>query len=272
MLSWGTSDVVSAKVYRIIGSLKGVLFSQFLGIPLLLLLLPLESHRGAVNLWPIFLLGMADAGVWWLFSYAARVGNIAIVGPVFQTSFVTSVILGIIFLGEAVTFNKLVGGIFVLVGVILLSLKLNSIKKDQEGGVYKGVLPAALAAVGAGTYLFLLAPLVRSNGWVNTTIIVRSGIASSTLLFSLFRRDLKGFRWLRAPWKLIILMAFLDQFALVTYNFAVRTLEVSVVSIIVSASTLVTVILGAVFLKDRLNLVQKAGALSVVVGLIGLNL
>lgn len=273
MFSWGASDVVSTKVYRLIGSFKGVLFSQLIGVPLLLLLLPFQNFNQPFNFLPVILLGAADTGVWWLFAYAARVGNIAIVGPLFQTSFVTTVTLGLLFLGESLTINKLLGGAFVLIGAILLSLKINALhRKKLTDHLHTGVLPALLAAVGAGTYLFFLAPLSRVNGWIATTIVVRLAIGTTMFLASSLRRINPFTNWQAVPWSIVITMSFLDQLALITYNFAVTRLDVSLVSIIVSASTLVTVILAATFLKEKLTTLQKLGALAVFTGLISLGL
>lgn len=264
--------MVSAKVYRLVGSFKGVFFSQFFGVPLLLLLLPFQDFHRSFNLLPIVLLGVADASVWWLFAYAARVGNIAVVGPLFQTSFITTVILGILFLGEPLTQNKLIGGGLVLLGIVLLSVKRDLSSEERLiRRFHRGVWPALLAAIGAGAYLFFLAPLSRANGWIITTIVVRISIGATMALVGLWRKTSFFADWRRNPWPIIIGMSFLDQLALATYNFAVTRLDVSLVSIIVSASTLVTVVLAAIFLKEKLTNVQKVGALTVVAGLIGLN-
>lgn len=67
-------------------------------------------------------------------------------------------------------------------------------------------------------------------------------------------------------------MALVDTAGFTAYNFAVTKYEVSYVTAIVAGSSLVTILLAYIFLKERLKLLQKIGAVMVVFGIIGLQL
>lgn len=66
-------------------------------------------------------------------------------------------------------------------------------------------------------------------------------------------------------------MALLDVIATTGYNLAVSRYEVSYVSVISSASPLVSVVLASVLFKDRTDIIQKAGIFLIIAGIMGLQ-
>jgi len=88
----------------------------------------------------------------------------------------------------------------------------------------------------------------------------------------LFRKKMK---LIFKPVHLLIIIIFsgiLDVFGLLTYNMGISTEFVSIVAPISSAFPVVTIILAYIFLKERMVLNQKIGAVLILTGLILISL
>ena len=75
-------------------------------------------------LWIIILMvsGFLSAGLGLLFETVAfRYGQVSILQPMMSFSFILSIILGAVFLGEAITFKKILAILFIGLGCALIS-------------------------------------------------------------------------------------------------------------------------------------------------------
>ena len=92
------------------------------------------------------------------------------------------------------------------------------------------------------------------------------------LLFYGIRIGKEKFNTSKIPWKLLLAAGILDVVAFTTYNMAVSKYDVSFVSVISSASPLVTVVLASIVFKEVTTTVQKIGIALIILGVIGLQL
>lgn len=79
----------------------------------------------SISVWLIVLLmavGFLSAGLGLLFETVAfRYGQVSILQPMMSFSFILSIILGAVFLNEAITFQKILAIIFIALGCALIS-------------------------------------------------------------------------------------------------------------------------------------------------------
>ncbi|MBI3384638.1 EamA family transporter [Candidatus Gottesmanbacteria bacterium] len=147
MLGWGTMDFLGAKVSRKLGEIFGLFVFQFVGLLLMLPLVFFIPLKVTEALFFVFILGIFNMGAWLSFMHGAKVGHISIVGPIGQGGYAIASILGIIFLKEHLNLIKVTSIFIVFVGVTLLSVNLDAIKKINTSRLYKGAIFAVIAAI-----------------------------------------------------------------------------------------------------------------------------
>jgi drug/metabolite transporter (DMT)-like permease len=157
-------------------------------------------------------------------------------------------------------------------GIVALSMNWQEVKKRKISFSSSEVVPALLIALGWGLYFFFLSPITRQSGWFFTTLLVRVFITLTLFVFLFPQLKKKTVTFHKIPWKVLLFAAALDVLAFTSFNLALSKYEVSYVSVVTSASPLITVILAAVFLKEKTDFVQKIGIAIVIFGIVGLQL
>ena len=82
------------------------------------------SLPGALGLRPIVFLvlsGLATGCSWLLYYRALQMAPASLVAPIYKLSVAIAIVLAVIFLGEAITFKLVFGGLFILIGVLILA-------------------------------------------------------------------------------------------------------------------------------------------------------
>lgn len=94
----------------------------------------------------LVLSGLATGASWMCYFHALQIGDINKVVPIDKSSTVLTIILALIFLGEGITWQKLIAVIVIAGGILLMIQKKDSEKVSQKKG--KGwLLYAVLSAV-----------------------------------------------------------------------------------------------------------------------------
>ena len=265
---WGASDVFSSVTAKRVGPMQTSFIFQSLELLLLFVFILLFWHPFAVAYLPVLILyGAVGALLWPLFLYAAKVGDISVVSPICSTSVVVSSVLGLIFLHEHLTVFKLASLCMVLIGIMLLSVVPGELKAKKLRSLYAGVPPALLFAVLFGAYLFLAAPLSRQVGWYDLALSNRLVTVMVLLAILLAGRLPLPLAVSRQTWGLLLANAVVDLTAFCTFSIAVTRYAVSYVSIISLSFPVVTVLLAAKFLKERLTGLQIAGICFVILSI-----
>lgn len=270
-VAWGIMWFFVTKAIRDMEVFQSQFLFQLVGIPLLLLLLPFIPHTISTFNLPLLIgLGILETFVLTLYFYALKIGELAIVGPINNVNILITVCLAVVFLHDSIYPLKVFGIIAVLIGVILLGLKLQTIKKGVS--LYKGVAPALLSTIGTGTYLFFVSISSRINGWYYTSLGIR--VVMPITILAIFFIQKKGIISIfqKVPWKYVFLAAFFDVLAFSTFNFALTRYEVSYVAVISAATPIVSTLLAVIILKEKLKSYQIIGFFLVIVGIISLNL
>lgn len=271
MFCWGILYFFTTKLTRTSGPFTSLFFLQLLGIPFLLLLVPfIHQPISMLGIISFVAMGIFDTCVWLLFLYATKIGNLSIMVSISRASILVTVALSVLFLHESLTIWKIISILMTLVGLIFLSIDFSHKGRTNKTTVFKGVPLILLEALGAGIYMFLVGPLVRDYGWYNSSLIIRVAITITALVIISFQG--KKIEFGKVPWIYAFGAALFDVVGFSLYNIAVARYEVSYVSIIASSSSLVTVGLSYIFLKEKLNKYQIGGFFLTIIGILFLQI
>lgn len=278
MVTWGIGDVFAKKgmqkISPVWNNILAVGFAVFVWIPFA------YFHGGSfLSLTGIDLLIASFIALLYLtYYYAIERGKLILTATLLSTYQVTAVILSIIFLGERPTLIQSIAIFLIIIGTFLISFdeirRLLSLLKTKTseikmswvvwglfGGFCNGVgdFLSKIGVVRTGPYNFLLALAI---GYV-----LSIGV---NLLF-----DRKGIR--RSPWKAPKLFIYtligtgFVEVGLIALNLAFETGPASLVSPIISSSIVVTVILAALFLKEKVTKIEFLGLITTISGIILLS-
>lgn len=272
MISWGVLGILVAKISRKVGSFTSGFLIMLVALLMTLLIWPIFFYLpNNVEWWVFILLGILGGGTYAAYNRVMEKGKVPIVVPITSTWAVVAAFLGIVILGESFGPLKLLSIALVVIGIFLISYSpsKSAIKFTSE------MLLALLVAVGWGFYFFFLGPLSREYGWFFTTLGARVFVVITLLaiLLSKYRNKRNIIPKLSdIPWKILVVAGVLDVIAFTSFNMLVSELEVSFVSVISSASPLITVSLAAIVLKEKTTRIQKVAVTLMVGGIITLQI
>jgi drug/metabolite transporter (DMT)-like permease len=279
-LSWGCSDFLARFSSRKIGSLRTTLYMQTIGLVLLTIALPRVGGWGHLfdgsgwQPWAWGLLtGSLNAFSTLCLYRSFEVGKLSVVAPL-SASYPALTMAISFFTGERLTALRVVGIILILAGVAIVvrgeASATESLEEAPGAATSKspGIGIALLSALGFGVLFWVLGNrTVPRVGYAATVWMIRLTSSVITALFLLVRRqpmglprDVKVSGWLLG-------MGVLDTGAFILNNRGMQLEQVSVVSVLSSLYGAVTVLLSAVILRERLQMVQWAGIAGIFVGI-----
>jgi drug/metabolite transporter (DMT)-like permease len=279
MLCFGIGDLIYKR-----GAAAGVQPHQFmmlqswvfLSTVTLYGLLTGSLHFVAGTLWGC-LAGLFMVTGFYNFAHSLRTGSISVNAPVFRLSFVMTVVLAIVMLGEPLTSNKVAGVVLALVAVwLLLAAPVKgaatgpnpddaSVRRARRSSL-KRVLLATLA-VGIGNVIYKYG--LRAGATPASLIVAQACVvvSTSTLLTAVLERNIRppAIAWRHAPLAGIVLG--------VAFILLVQALvrgEASVMVPIAQMGFVVTALLGFLFLREPFTLRKGAGLVAAVAALASL--
>jgi len=258
---YGAADFAGGLAARRAATLPVIVLSQFSGLVLLLLLLPVlpaATPSRADLLWGVLAGLTGGVGVALLYR-ALAIGRMAVVAPTTAVCAVVVPVLVSVALGERPGPLATVGMLLGLGAIVLVSQQTVAEPalpgRRDAGRLPAGVGMALVSGVAIGFFLLCLAqtrteaglwPVLASRG----TSVVLFGLAAAV-----------GRRSLRIPGVLLLTLAggVVDMSANALYLIAARQGLLSIVVTLTSLYPASTVLLARVLLGERLNLRQVAG-------------
>lgn len=288
-LGWGISDFSARFVSRRIGTYRTMFFMQGLGFAILTVCMRPSHGWGHLTdgsgwhpwAWGI-LAGCCNLVATLALYRSFEIGKLAIVAPI-SASYPALTVLLAMASGERLTFWRAVGITATITGVILLSsgnsaetevTNHTDTEQPAEGESRRirrwpaGVKWAIVSALGFGVLFWLLG--IRVVPRVGSTAAVWMIRLTSFFLVGFLAAPLRQPLTLpkAATWWILLMMAILDTGAFVANNLGDTTEQVAVVSVLVSLYGAVTVILAALFLRERITGWQWPGILFVFTGIV----
>jgi drug/metabolite transporter (DMT)-like permease len=284
-LAWGCSDFLARFAARRIGSLRTTLYMQLAGLVLLTIFLRWIGGWGHLmdgsgwQPWAWGTLAGIVNGIATLSLYRSfEVGKMAVVAPL-SASYPALTVLLSAFSGEHLTSGRAAGIACILVGVVLVARgetesasSVDSSPSAPKSKPRTGMGWALLSAAGFGVLFWLLGTrVVPAVGFASTVWMIR--LSSSVLtvcVLLLLKQPLALPRQSDGQSSVsvwLLGMGVLDTGAFVLNNRGMQLEQVSVVSVLASLYGAVTVILAAVFLRERLARWQWLGIVAIFAGI-----
>jgi drug/metabolite transporter (DMT)-like permease len=258
---WGSADFIGGVSSRRIAPLAVYGFSQCAGAVALVVMATIAGAWGAsLAYWP-WAIAASLVGVAGMLAFyrALAIGPMGIVSPLVALSVLVPVAFALIMRNEVPTSVQILGMIIAIGGILMASgpelVSAQSARPIVLGG---------LSAVAFGLFYIVVAEGSRTS-----PVMTMVGMRCTTLLLLapvlLFLRSSGGARWSDAP--KLALLGVLDAVANVMFGYASTQGMLSTTSVLGSLYPVVTAILAAVFLRERLRAVQYVGVSAAIAGI-----
>jgi len=198
------------------------------------------------------------------------VGNISVITPVAAAASVVTVILSLIFLGEALNKFQAMGISLTILGAILTSFKLNDLLKLRLKNTVAGVEYAIIAMLGWGVLFFIIDILVSELSWLLPILLIKAIGVLYLLIYSGSAK--KNISFPKNVALFVILGGLLETVAFISFGVGITFDLTSVVAPIAFAFPVTAIILARIFLKEILEINQKIGVFSVIAGIVLLSI
>lgn len=274
-LTWGGADFTARFATHRMGTLRTMLYMQFIGFTLLTIFLPWLGGWGHLtdgSGWQPWAWGFV-AGFFNAFSCLAlyrafEIGKMAVVAPI-SASYPALTLLISWLSGEHLSSARVTGIVIILAGVVIVAGGEHA-PDDVEGPVRKnrrGIGWAAVAAVGFGLLFWLLGiRIIPSVGAIQTVWMIRLTSTVLTAAVILLARQPIYLPRGKVRW-MSLGMGVFDTLAFVLSNRGMQMEQVAVISVLGSLYGAVTVGLAAVFLREHVSRWQWAGIVIIFAGI-----
>lgn len=258
LLMWGIEDFLAQKSARKIGDMESLAIIMIVGAviltPFVIKDLPMLFSKQILLILAIVLIIHFLEGVFYF--EALKRGKLSITSIIFEFELPITVILALLFFGESLSLPQflLIGGVFA--GIMLIATKSFSHLKIK---LEKGIIFAIIAAVLIALVDFSSAFSVRAASpvltvwfvWVTNSILclVYLGFKNKNLKFC---RDCWNMKWL------VFVMGIVATLAWLFYFFAIKK-ELAMITAITEAYPVITITLGLLINKERINWHQYLG-------------
>ena len=217
----------------------------------------------------LILSGLATGGSWLCYFRALQIGDVNKVVPVDKSSTVLTMLMAFTFLGEELTWLKVVALVLIGAGTYLMIDRKESNATGQKG--YKWLIYAVLSAVFASLTAILgkvgIADVESNLGTAIRTVVV---LIMAWLIVFLQKKHLTIMAIDKRSWVFIGLSGLATGLSWLCFFRALQEGPASVVVPIDKLSILITVAFGCIVLRERLNKKPILGLILIVVGTLSL--
>ena len=260
-LAWGVGDFFGPLISRSVGVLPVLLWAQVGGVASLAVAVAIRAN-GPAGWGVLYAIGAACGGMLGLFSYYRGMvtGTMSVVAPVAGVSAVVPVIFGIA-TGDHPSIAQVAGVAAALAGVGLASI-------EHRGGrrrVAAGVGLALLAACGFGFYFPWMHAAGKVDFWWASTVFRTTALLLVVTAVTSRRIDVRLTPRLAA---IAAGAGIVDTVGNVCFAASSRHGLVSLTAVLASLYPIVTVLLAASILRERVAPLQRAGIALTLAGVV----
>jgi drug/metabolite transporter (DMT)-like permease len=279
-VSWGLVDVCASIAGRRFGSLKVLAIAQVASIVVLSIagvVAGVGLPREASILVAAGLAGIGAAGAYLSFFTALRIGPLAVVSPTVAAYGGLTVVLAVIFRGEALSVGQMVGAAVATVGVVLAGVVFDGGIRGTRI-VSRGIGFALMALVLFAVVTVWMAGPIKAAGWLPIVLVSRivNTVVSCVLLGAvLATRSPRLAPFVaasepatRATFGLVVLAGLLDVAGLISFAIGLQVAETWLVGLASSFGPAVAVLVAVAVLGERLRPTQWLGLSGIAAGLI----
>ncbi len=260
----GVADFAAGIASRRMSSLLVGFWSQASGAVMGALLLAILRPPMAPGQIPWGLAAGLGTGVGLAFLYRAMaVGAISLVGPITACSIVFPVVFALA-TGESVTPLAAAGIVAIITGVVLASLQPAPVIGDPTdtgpSGDRRAAALAIAAAVAFGAFFVTIDLAPQASGWGTLWTAAAARLSAFGVQVALVLTGPRKIVWPGRLTLIVVAAGIIDQLSLVLVGIGAMTDSSGIVTALAGLYPVVMVLLGVVFLGERLTRVQASGA------------
>jgi len=282
MLGWGFADFFAKKTIDEIGDILTLAWAGVFGTAVFLLAVAYERLAEGRSIsvphdpltWAGFaFFGALQAAVYLFVYNGFGKGQVAVLNPIFASFSGIVAVISIGFLGEASSVLKVISLCVIFAGIILTSidpatLSFRRISFTRVPGMAEVVAGTVLAAV----WTLLWDTFVSGQDWLAYALYMFICMTVAVFVYA----KAKGLPIRiggRGVWAFVALIGACETLAYLAISLGYATTSLtSIVALISGAFSVPTIILSRLFLKERPNVLQSAGAILIIAGIIALAL
>ncbi len=262
-LFYGAADFTGGLTSRRAGAIPVVVISQFSGMLLLALLLPVLPSASPSRddlLWGAAAGLTGGVGVALLYR-ALAIGTMAVVAPTTAVCAVAIPVLVAVVLGERPAPLAVAGIVLGIISIILVSQQQTAPGSEESHGARRGRLPPGVpTAFASGVAIgFFYLSLARSRPEAGMWPLLMARVVSVLLFATLAIATRASFRMTKGVVALVFTAGAIDMLANALYLLASRLGQLSVVVTLSSLYPASTVLLARIILRERLSTWQVTG-------------
>jgi drug/metabolite transporter (DMT)-like permease len=262
-LFYGAADFTGGLTSRRAGAIPVVVISQFSGMLLLALLLPVLPSASPSRddlLWGAAAGLTGGVGVALLYR-ALAIGTTAVVAPTTAVCAVAIPVLVAVVLGERPAPLAVAGIVLGITSIIVVSQQQAAPGSEESHGAHRGRLPPGVpTAFASGVAIgFFYLSLARSRPEAGMWPLLMARVVSVLLFATLAIATRASFRMTKGVVALVFTAGAIDMLANALYLLASRLGQLSVVVTLSSLYPASTVLLARIILRERLSTWQVTG-------------
>jgi drug/metabolite transporter (DMT)-like permease len=282
-VSWGLVDVCAAIAGRRVGSLKVLAIAQIASLVVLSIagvIIGAGLPREASIVVAAGAAGIGAAGAYLSFFTALRIGPLAVVSPTVAAYGGLTVVLAVIFRGEALSAGQAVGAGVATLGVVLAGVVFDGGIRGTRI-VSRGIGFALTALILFAVVTVGMAGPIKAAGWLPVVLVSRivNTVVSCVLLGAVLASHSPrlapfvatgeaGETATRATFGLVVLAGLLDVVGLISFAIGLEVAETWLVGLASSFGPAVAVLVAVAFLGERLRPTQWLGLAGIATGLV----
>jgi drug/metabolite transporter (DMT)-like permease len=262
-VSWGVGDFLGGLQSRRMPVVAVVLGSQLAGLALVAAIVGVRGTAPPGGDFLLYAVTSSIGGIVGLTAFykALSIGAMGVVAPLSSTAAVIPLVVGLAG-GDSLNALQASGIALAIAGVVLASREASDEAKASKA-IARGAGLALISAVGFGCFFVTIAK--ASDADVMWAVCVNRTVSALLLTAALLiTRPEIGLKV--RDMRILALVGVLDTGANGFFALASTKGLVSVVAVLASLYPIVTVVLARVVLKERLQVVQRIGALAALAG------
>jgi len=212
----------------------------------------------------LILSGLATGLSWLCYFKALQLGNVNKVTPIDKSSTILTMVLAMIFLGEKITFLKLISIILIGIGTYLMIEKKKDNKQAKDN---KWLLYAFGSAIFASLTSVLgkigIAGVESNLGTAIRTIVV---LVMAWIVVFVTKKESEIKNIDKKSWKFLLLSGLTTGLSWLCYYKALQDGEASIVVPIDKLSIVITIVFSYILLKEKLSKKSMLGLIGIIAG------
>ncbi|MFH1770844.1 MAG: DMT family transporter [archaeon] len=265
LILWGGADILTRILINKISKRKMLFFAQlFSGLSILIIALILGEIKSLLVFAVVYLIILSLVNLVGTLTMYKAIQNkgLALSTPIVNAYAFITVILGIIFYGESVTFLQVFAIAMIIGGILVLSMK-----KGVKIHFDSSFIFAFFSMLMWGFFFFMIKVPTLIFGAVFTILMIKAFTTLFTFPISL-EKKVRLFDTKPKYLLLVILMGILEGFAFMAFSYGVAIAPVSIVTPISSAVPVLSVFSGVLLFKEKLTRKQVFGIAIAILGMI----